>query len=396
MAHDLSLNLIVPTAAISMPEDGDDLDAAVMEVVIQNLGDRSESVIAAIYSHIAWAETLAVAPGGSLTSFSIEVGAIHRLFGLTATGTIRVGAAGTTTIGDVVSQINVNSTTTGVRADFTNGRLTVESTTFGPNTLTVDSNAMNGGTVGLLDSDTTSGVNLYHAAGTTGTLTLNYTDLIGTARTMTLTQDLNSAKGLTFRNTTGGPEAAPPYTGFDVPAFSVTLLDTTNGSVGSTLSASDAQPYTATRQSATHIHTGPLSDQQIEVDIPDMRANALGFTGGLASSGFATLQSITTLSAINQGRTQEALQVIDAAINEVTAVRGRLGAIQADGVEAALSNLQVSTENLTASESRLRDADFALESANFSRQQIIYQAATAMLAQANQIPQNVVDLLKGR
>lgn len=114
MAHDLSLNLIVPTAAISMPEDGDDLDAAVMEVVIQNLGDRTAAIIAAIYSHIAWAETLAVAPGGSLTSFSIEVGAIHRLFGLTATGTIRVGASGTTTIG--VSKVEGTPGTLGASA----------------------------------------------------------------------------------------------------------------------------------------------------------------------------------------------------------------------------------------------------------------------------------------
>lgn len=114
MAHDLSLNLIVPTAAISMPEDGDDLDAAVMEAVIQNLGDRSAATIAAIYSHIAWAETLAVAPGGSLTSFSIEVGAIHRLFGLTATDTIRVGAAGTTTIG--VSKVEGTPGTLGASA----------------------------------------------------------------------------------------------------------------------------------------------------------------------------------------------------------------------------------------------------------------------------------------
>ena len=95
-----------------------------------------------------------------------------------------------------------------------------------------------------------------------------------------------------------------------------------------------------------------------------------------------------------QGRTQDALAVVDAAITEVTTVRGRIGAVQANGVEAALSNLQVTTENLTASESRLRDADFALESATFAKQQILYQAATAMLAQANQIPQTVVDLLR--
>lgn len=304
-----------------------------------------------------------------------------------------VTVTATTTVGDVVAQVNAQSAATGLRADLTNGVLTIESTTFGPGTMTLASSAMNG-TVGLLDSDTATGANAFASAGTTGTLTLGYTDLVGIARTMTLTQDPTSAKGLTFRNTAGGPEAAPPYTAFDAPAFRVTLQDTTDGSVGSTLSASDAQSYSATRTSATQIHTGALTDQRIELDLPDMRANALGFSAGLAASGFATIQSITTLSAITQGRSQEALQVIDAAISEVASVRGRLGAVQADGVEAALNNLQVAQENLTASESRLRDADFALESATFTRQQILYQAATAMLAQANQIPQTVVDLLK--
>lgn len=114
MAHDLALDIIVPTAAISMPEDGDDLDAAVMEVIIQNLGDRSAATIAAVYSHIAWAETLAVAPGGSLTSFSVEVGAVHRLFGITATGTMRIGASGTATIG--VSKVEGTPGTLGASA----------------------------------------------------------------------------------------------------------------------------------------------------------------------------------------------------------------------------------------------------------------------------------------
>lgn len=98
MAHNLTLDIIVPAAAISVPEDGDDLDAAVMEVALQNLGDRTESLIAAVYSRISWAETLAVADGGTLTSFSIAVGAVHRLFSLTATGTMRVGTAGAATI----------------------------------------------------------------------------------------------------------------------------------------------------------------------------------------------------------------------------------------------------------------------------------------------------------
>jgi flagellin len=288
-------------------------------------------------------------------------------------------------------------TLTGLRAALDSGVLTVESTSFGPGQVTISSSPLDGANAGLLDANSADPLsNAYLTAGTTGSLTLDYLDLQGIARTVTLTQDGGSPGGLTFRNTAGGPEAGPPYTAYDVGAFSVTLRDTTDGSIGALLSVSDATAYTATRDSSTFIHTGALSDQRVEIDIPDVRANALGFSAGLAGSGFATLQAITTVGAITQSRTAEALTVIDAAINEVTATRGRLGAIQANGVEAALNNLQATTENLTASESRLRDADFALESATFTKQQILHQAANAMLAQANQIPQTVVDLLNIR
>ncbi|MCT8138745.1 flagellin [Anaerobacillus sp. CMMVII] len=84
---------------------------------------------------------------------------------------------------------------------------------------------------------------------------------------------------------------------------------------------------------------------------------------------------------------------IDAAITKVSESRSKLGAIQ-NRLEHTINNLQVTHENLTASESRIRDADMALEMTEFTRNNIINQAATAMLAQANQLPQGVLQLLQ--
>ncbi len=85
---------------------------------------------------------------------------------------------------------------------------------------------------------------------------------------------------------------------------------------------------------------------------------------------------------------------IDAALNNVNAQRATLGASQSR-FDSVISNLQVSVENQTAARSRIMDADFAAETANLSRTQILQQAGTAMVAQANQMPQQVLKLLQG-
>lgn len=103
--------------------------------------------------------------------------------------------------------------------------------------------------------------------------------------------------------------------------------------------------------------------------------------------------SSTKKGALINGLTTEALAVIDAAINQVTNLRGTLGAFQANTLQSGLNSLQVSTQNLTAAESTIRDVDFAMESASFTRNQILVQASTSMLAQANQLPQSVLKLL---
>ncbi len=89
-----------------------------------------------------------------------------------------------------------------------------------------------------------------------------------------------------------------------------------------------------------------------------------------------------------------ALKKIDSAIDQVNASRATLGAMQTR-FENAVNNIDIQVENLSAARGRIMDADFAVETANLSRTQILQQAGTAMVAQANQIPQNVLQLLQG-
>ncbi len=90
---------------------------------------------------------------------------------------------------------------------------------------------------------------------------------------------------------------------------------------------------------------------------------------------------------------QRALQIVDKALNAVNGARADLGAVQ-NRFTSVVANLQTSSENLAASRSRIRDTDFAKETAELTRTQILQQAGTAMLAQANQVPQNVLSLLR--
>jgi len=110
-------------------------------------------------------------------------------------------------------------------------------------------------------------------------------------------------------------------------------------------------------------------------------------TPGTAQTGFLNLDISTTAGADN------AILAMDAALNTVNSARADLGAIQ-NRFSAVVENLSMSAENLSAAKSRIMDADFAAETANLSRAQILQQAGTAMVAQANQLPQNVLKLLQ--
>jgi len=90
---------------------------------------------------------------------------------------------------------------------------------------------------------------------------------------------------------------------------------------------------------------------------------------------------------------QQAMQIVDKALDSINSTRADLGAIQ-NRFTSVVANLQTSSENLSASRSRIKDTDFAKETAELTRTQILQQAGTAMLAQANQVPQNVLSLLR--
>jgi len=116
-------------------------------------------------------------------------------------------------------------------------------------------------------------------------------------------------------------------------------------------------------------------------------------TVAITNTDAATL-AVNALDVTTSAATaQAAITSISAAISTVSAQRGSLGALQ-NRFESMINNLQVTTENLVASESRIRDTDMAVEMTNFTKNQILSQAGTAMLAQANQVPQSILSLLR--
>ena len=117
-------------------------------------------------------------------------------------------------------------------------------------------------------------------------------------------------------------------------------------------------------------------------------ANGVAFKAAGAEIGFDDLDVSTIDGADN------AILAMDAALKSVNSARADLGAVQ-NRFESVVKNLSTSAENLTSARSRIQDADFAVETANLSRAQILQQAGTAMVAQANQLPQGVLTLLRG-
>ena len=137
---------------------------------------------------------------------------------------------------------------------------------------------------------------------------------------------------------------------------------------------------TTSEGGSTKLHIGANSeDAPLEIEIPDLRSKAL---------------RIDELSVANTEDAKVTLEKIDSALTVLNAARGDLGAYQ-NRLEYTLNSLAASAENLTAAESRIRDVDMAKEMMSYTQANILNQSATAMLAQANQLPQSVLQLLQG-
>jgi flagellin len=151
--------------------------------------------------------------------------------------------------------------------------------------------------------------------------------------------------------------------------------------------------------SSASFQVGANNQQTVTISIDSAlsSANNGGSTGAFgAGGGFANLAAAvaTFATSSNTSNAQALLLSIDDAISDVSTSRANLGAVQ-NRLEHTIENLSTSSENLAASESRIRDADMAQEMVGFTRTNILQQAGTSILAQANQLPQSILSLLKG-
>lgn len=133
---------------------------------------------------------------------------------------------------------------------------------------------------------------------------------------------------------------------------------------------------------------GPNASQTVKVSINAVNPTTLGV--GITNNQFNSLAEIDVTSA---AKAQDSLAIIDSAIDNITNVRGDLGAFQQNTLESNANNLRATLENSVNAESTIRDTDFASEIANFTKQQILLQAGTSVLGNANQSQQLILSLL---
>lgn len=146
-----------------------------------------------------------------------------------------------------------------------------------------------------------------------------------------------------------------------------------------------AQPTAeSTPPAEMFLHIGPNMDERIQVYIGTMNSTALG----LKTAGSDDAISVSTQNSANL-----TIGIVDQALSQINSQRASLGATQ-NRLESTTRSLMIGAENLQAAESRIRDTNMARESSLFAKNQVLTQAATAMLAQANQQPQLVLQLLR--
>jgi flagellin len=156
-----------------------------------------------------------------------------------------------------------------------------------------------------------------------------------------------------------------------------------DGVVGG-ITASGAASVANTAGGVFQVGANVTTANQIHVAIDDVR---------ITSGSNTTYTALANIDVTNTTQNTISASLVDDAISSVSALRGKLGADQ-NRFQSTIANLQVTTENLSASESRIRDTDMAAEMVNFTKNQILLQAGTAMLAQANSAPNSILRLLQ--
>lgn len=230
----------------------------------------------------------------------------------------------------------------------------------------------------------------------------------GETITIASTTDANTAAlGSVSRNTDAGLSIATSgLTGFGtgLAAGELTINGTDIGALAAAGSIAEraGQLVNAINNVAQQTGVGASYDAANgQITLNSAAGVTIAGGGAAAVKGYAngTISTITTTTGIdsltvaNYPGAQLAISQVDSALTAVNSARATLGAVQ-NRFESVVTSVQTTSENLSAARSRIRDADFAAETANLTRAQILQQAGTAMLSQANSAPQNVLSLLQ--
>jgi len=300
-------------------------------------------------------------------------------------GNSTLSSSDRTAIGDEMVALRSEVDNISVRTRFNgqtllNGSLAV--TDAGTGTLNADTVVANGATVSVasIDVGQAEGGETYTVADATGgDISLTYTvGALTQTETVTLVDmGANATQAVTFAN------------------LGVTINLSHDANAGNVTAAALAAGFatdtviTSASSNATW-RVGSEVGDDISLSFSDMRSSALG-TGGSELDGLIADNSAVSTTAL----ADTLLQSIDAAIGQVSTFRAKLGARQ-NQMETAINSVGVSIENLSASESRIRDADIAQVSSDMVTRQIMQQAGVSVLAQANTAPQSVLSLIRGQ
>jgi flagellin len=243
---------------------------------------------------------------------------------------------------------------------------------------------------------------------TTGTVTFDLYGSNGTAvsigATISDTSDLSSlAAAINAQTTNTGITATAEgatVTLKNKEGYDIRLANYTNTGTGS-IDLTGQDPYTDAISGAVTLADAGGTDNTVGGQL--RFSSSAGYTvatntaGTLFTAATPNASSLSSVAEIDVGDTEganDALAIVDAALTSINNSRAALGAIQ-NRFASTISNLQTTSENLNASRSRIQDTDFASETANLTRGQILQQAGTAILAQANSLPNGVLALLRG-
>ena len=261
---------------------------------------------------------------------------------------------------DIAAAINANASSVGVTATATNSATLGSLVSAGTVTMTLNGSAISAAVANPNDlTELMAAIN--GASGATG-ITASFTTSTSKNDLTLTTSDGRDVSVLDFNNS-GATKTA---------SFSGVVL--TGGA------ATDSS-----------IKTGTVALSSSKGQITTTGANDDVFA--IAGINTSTFSAVANLDISSAAGATSALAVLDSALAQINSGRADLGAVQ-NRFSSTIANLQSTTENLTASRSRILDADFAMETASLSRSQVLQQAATAMLAQSNQLPQQVLQLLR--